>query len=561
MVITFSPSERMNGLGLSDKAFAKSGACPTAVAAQPRERSVFDRSAIDVEALTGQVVDKPAELVEDDFMLACATDRRDLRKGHCKSPMCILACFFAAVFFAGSVDAQLTVKLPKIPTKPPTSQDIEREVRNLGENVQKALDKLRDVDPAGASEETWGEAGRVAYLAAAQIMKRRSPRGETLDESTKRRLRREYRELVDRVTIHWGVSTLDEWAAAKFKIRLTDTDSVAQTYGYDVYTRWNRGEQSSTYILSLLSHELMHSRQYEQYGKSLSNFGYHYFKEYKKANQNYANNRLEREAFEMESRFDGDDSDDLAKGRERPDGVHKPASNQRWRFVDTPTRGEYIIESLASMEGRLALEYSTTGKVVVGKFDAKKASQRWLLEDAGAGTRLIVCERTRSVLDYYGRGSQKYCACVTTREGKGGKFGQKWMILKTPTKGEIGLWNPYAKEYLGYDKQKGVVVGQGSDSSSASGSGAKGADLSSLVVWIYGPNQFNQGGRFQKQGDEWVELQGGNSVARFREIQRGKEQIILHDAGRNMYIRLTPDGAWWRIGENGDWNFIYARQR
>ncbi|HEY9837936.1 MAG TPA: hypothetical protein V6D27_13690, partial [Vampirovibrionales bacterium] len=52
----------------------------------------------------------------------------------------------------------------------------------------------------------------------------------------------------------------------------------------------------------LLSHELIHCQQHERLG-SLGNFGYHYFKEYKKAGEIYRNNQLEVEAFEFEKEF------------------------------------------------------------------------------------------------------------------------------------------------------------------------------------------------------------------------------------------------------------------
>ena len=71
-----------------------------------------------------------------------------------------------------------------------------------------------------------------------------------------------------------------------------------RTFGYDIYTRWAADEKSRTYLMALMSHELMHSKQYEHYDRSLSNFGYHYFKEFEKANQSYENNKLEAEAFE-----------------------------------------------------------------------------------------------------------------------------------------------------------------------------------------------------------------------------------------------------------------------
>lgn len=46
----------------------------------------------------------------------------------------------------------------------------------------------------------------------------------------------------------------------------------------------------------------LHSKQCEELGGA-GKFGYHYFKEFKKANQSYRNNRLEREAYDFQYRF------------------------------------------------------------------------------------------------------------------------------------------------------------------------------------------------------------------------------------------------------------------
>ncbi|QDT98026.1 hypothetical protein [Gimesia aquarii] len=198
-----------------------------------------------------------------------------------------------------TTNAQLIrIKPPRIPTKPPTANDFQRELENAGREIKDVWEKIRNLNPPNASEELWGEAGRVAYVTAAKIMAKRSSTGEALPANIKHKLRPFYDDLVDRVTVHWGTPTLDEWAAAKFKVRLTDTESDAQTYGYDIYTRWQKGEHSDEDVCDLMSHELMHSRQYERFRKSLSNFGYQYFKEYKRSNQNYRNNKLEVEAYE-----------------------------------------------------------------------------------------------------------------------------------------------------------------------------------------------------------------------------------------------------------------------
>jgi hypothetical protein len=205
------------------------------------------------------------------------------------------------IAYAITLNAQvIKIPKPKLPKKPPTAEDIKREAVNARKEAQSAWDKVKNLNPAGASEEAWGEAGRHAYPAAAKVMSKRSPTGVGLDKDMKAKLRGQYGELVNKVTIHWGTPGLDEWTAAKYGIRLTKGDSEAQTYGHDIYIKWRKGQKPDSYILNMLRHEMMHARQYERFDKSLSNFGYHYFKEYKKANQNYEKNKLEREAFAAE---------------------------------------------------------------------------------------------------------------------------------------------------------------------------------------------------------------------------------------------------------------------
>lgn len=147
---------------------------------------------------------------------------------------------------------------------------------------------------SGTAEELWGEAGRAAYVSAAEIMNKRSPTGSALPDPMKRILRPHFGGLVDRVTIHWATPLLDEWSAARFGIRVSDTESAGQAYGHEIFIK--APSRINAVNLSVIAHEMVHSEQFERYDSSLSNFGYHYFKKYKQAGQNYANNALEVEA-------------------------------------------------------------------------------------------------------------------------------------------------------------------------------------------------------------------------------------------------------------------------
>ncbi len=181
-------------------------------------------------------------------------------------------------------------------------------VSGAGGKVSKELKEWRDnvanLDGAGISEELWGEGGRYAYMAAAAVMEARSPTGTPLSKDHKKALRPHFGDLVDRVSIHWGVAPLDEWAQDKIGVKLGDTDTLAQTFGHDIYVRQEAGKMEAKAELSLLGHELIHAAQYEKHDSSLSKFGYHYFKNYKKAGQNYRNNNMEKEAYTWQAEFD-----------------------------------------------------------------------------------------------------------------------------------------------------------------------------------------------------------------------------------------------------------------
>jgi hypothetical protein len=209
--------------------------------------------------------------------------------------------FIALVWLIVAITSSTTslngqgLKPPNIPNKPPTADDIKREAEKARKKAEKARHDFEKLCPAGVAEEAWGEAGRRLYPEAARVMSKRSPTGEQIDRDMKDQLRPKFGELVNKVTLHWGTPPLDEWADPRFGIRLSSSDTEAQTYGYNIYIRYRKG-QKDVDVLRILSHEMMHVKQFERYDKSLSNFGYHYFKEYKKANENYAKNKLEKEA-------------------------------------------------------------------------------------------------------------------------------------------------------------------------------------------------------------------------------------------------------------------------
>ncbi|MGL5195135.1 MAG: hypothetical protein ACRC8Y_16270 [Chroococcales cyanobacterium] len=153
--------------------------------------------------------------------------------------------------------------------------------------------------PKEMPEEAWGQFGAVAYQAAAEVMRANNAEPQPLTEFQKQYLRPHFGDLVDRVEVVYNATLMEDWVAASFKINVGESN--AQVYGNTIYIKKEMKEQEFEQLV-LLSHELIHCQQHERLG-SLGNFGYHYFKEYKKAGESYRNNQMEVEAFDFEKEF------------------------------------------------------------------------------------------------------------------------------------------------------------------------------------------------------------------------------------------------------------------
>ncbi|PZU93747.1 MAG: hypothetical protein DCE90_15735 [Pseudanabaena sp.] len=150
-------------------------------------------------------------------------------------------------------------------------------------------------------EEAWGQAGSIAYQASAKTMRSKNGQGVPLDNLQKRYLRRYFIDYIDRVTIIYSAQMMDRWVLGNLAVHFGEVESIAQTYCDRIYLRDPyKGEDLKQ--LSVLVHEMVHVRQCEQNG-GLDQFGYQYFVQYKRANQKYENNPLEREAYDMQVRF------------------------------------------------------------------------------------------------------------------------------------------------------------------------------------------------------------------------------------------------------------------
>ncbi len=150
-------------------------------------------------------------------------------------------------------------------------------------------------------EEAWGKAGSVAYLAAANTMKNRNGIEQELDNFQKRYLRRYFIDSIDRVSITYGAQMMDRWVISGSAIRLGSVESAAQTYCDRIYIREPYKPEDLGQLI-MIAHEMVHVKQCHQLG-SLEKFGYQYFKEYKRANQVYEKNKLEKEAYNFQKLF------------------------------------------------------------------------------------------------------------------------------------------------------------------------------------------------------------------------------------------------------------------
>lgn len=159
---------------------------------------------------------------------------------------------------------------------------------------------LGQLDPRQKAKEleieAWGEAGRVALPAAeATMAARHANKPETtLGRHEKAALRIHFGDLVDSVKVVWNAKPLDYWGKQPYAIKLSRTSG--QTFDNKIYIRHGRDQLDEWQRLKLLFHEIVHVKQYKKY-KSVKNFGYHYMKEYAKADYSYSKNKLEKEAY------------------------------------------------------------------------------------------------------------------------------------------------------------------------------------------------------------------------------------------------------------------------
>jgi hypothetical protein len=159
-----------------------------------------------------------------------------------------------------------------------------------------------DSEPKSSlAEEAWGQAGSIAYQAAARTMRSKNGESRPLDNVQKRYLRRYFIDYIDRVQIVYNAQMMDRWVLGNVAVHFGQVETIAQTYCDRIYLR-DDYKPEDIKQLTVLAHEMVHVRQCTKTG-GLDQFGYQYFVEYKRANRKYENNLMEREAYDLQNRF------------------------------------------------------------------------------------------------------------------------------------------------------------------------------------------------------------------------------------------------------------------
>jgi hypothetical protein len=236
------------------------------------------------------------------------------------------------------------------------------------------------------SERLWGEAGANAYQSAASIMRSRHGGSVGLDEIQKQYLRPHYGSLVDQVVVVYNARMMDEWTTPNgYDIKLNDVDSAAQTYCNRIYVKdlYQSGNRDQ---LLLLAHELRHAQQCQELGGE-GNFGFHYFREYKRAGLSYKNNKLEQSA------------------EERANSIASSVPNE---LITVPTITPLSIKRvfIKSAHGNYFLDHNIAAKAVAladqpyNPATGAYNGELWEIVDIGGGKVLIKSAHGNYFLDH-----------------------------------------------------------------------------------------------------------------------------------------------------------------
>ncbi len=152
-----------------------------------------------------------------------------------------------------------------------------------------------------------GEIGKNAYPMAAGLMKSKNMHLtalaalQHLTDGEKAILRKYFGDLVNSVRIIFSAQLMNSWGPPSKEVHLGNF--AGQTYGQDIYISLPR--TNSSYMTSLIGHEMCHTLQYKNRGSSLHNFGRDYFEGYAKTGS-YATNHMEKECKAIEIQIAAD---------------------------------------------------------------------------------------------------------------------------------------------------------------------------------------------------------------------------------------------------------------
>ncbi|MDQ3335447.1 MAG: DUF4157 domain-containing protein [Myxococcota bacterium] len=141
----------------------------------------------------------------------------------------------------------------------------------------------------GLGEWSFVQACRPVIASAGLVNEARNPTHSPLPGDLKAQLRPQFGALVDRVSIHWNASLVDDWPMLHVKDAFMDVG--AQTFGNQIFIAAPRESAS----LTTIAHELMHAAQAERLGGTLA-FYREYCRAFYRADLSYDNNALEIEA-------------------------------------------------------------------------------------------------------------------------------------------------------------------------------------------------------------------------------------------------------------------------
>lgn len=149
-----------------------------------------------------------------------------------------------------------------------------------------------DAKEDGLLEAAFAQVCAPVVGAAFLVNRLRSPASVPLPQGDRDKLRRFFGNMVDKVKVSWGAQLADEWKILGFKVQF-QFDVLAQTFHTEIF--YDDAYTGDPFQLSVLAHEMTHTRQAEQRG-GLPGFANEYCRAFWRSGFSYEENALEKEA-------------------------------------------------------------------------------------------------------------------------------------------------------------------------------------------------------------------------------------------------------------------------